>query len=60
MKIALIRKKFSSYGGAEIYLKLVAEALKARGHDIHIFTTNNWPDEGLCIHKVRTLSKLYT
>lgn len=45
MKIALIRKNYNPYGGAENYLKLVAKGLKAKGNDVYIFTASNWPDD---------------
>ena len=41
MKIALIRKKYSDFGGAERYVASLAVRLAAAGHEIHIFA-NEW------------------
>jgi UDP-glucose:(heptosyl)LPS alpha-1,3-glucosyltransferase len=41
MKIALIRQRFTAFGGAERYMNLLIEHLAARGHEIHILA-NQW------------------
>jgi UDP-glucose:(heptosyl)LPS alpha-1,3-glucosyltransferase len=49
MKIALIRERYTEFGGAERYVASLSEKLAAKGHEIHIFarswnaaqTTNN-------------------
>lgn len=56
MKIALIRKNYTPYGGAENYMRQVAAGLSARGHDIHILSAGDWQDTDLHIHKIRTAS----
>jgi UDP-glucose:(heptosyl)LPS alpha-1,3-glucosyltransferase len=38
MKIALIREKYTDFGGAERYVASLAENLALRGHEIEIFT----------------------
>ncbi|HDZ84491.1 MAG TPA: glycosyltransferase family 1 protein [Nitrospirae bacterium] len=43
MKIALVRKNYTHYGGAENYLKLVADGLASRGHEVRIFSSGDWP-----------------
>lgn len=45
MKIALVRKNYTHYGGAENYLKLVAGGLVSRGHQVRIFSSADWPEE---------------
>ncbi len=55
MKIALIRKNYTPYGGAENYLNLLADNLAERGHDIHVFSAFNWSGRNLTIHKIRTV-----
>ena len=59
MKIALIRKKYSDFGGAELYIKRLAEGLAGSGHEVHFFASS-WkikPDErGIIFHKVPSLS----
>ena len=41
MKIALIRKKYSDFGGAELYIKRLAEELADSGNEVHFFA-NSW------------------
>ncbi len=56
MKLALIKKRFSFYGGAERYLQTLIKNFKKAGHEIHVFT-NNWSkEEGVIFHKVNILS----
>ncbi len=57
LKIALIRKNYSPYGGAENYLNLVSNGLQARGHEVHIFSADRWSEKSYCIHRVRTIKK---
>ena len=42
MKIAVLRKYFTPYGGGEQYLSRLVEKLAERDHEIHIFA-NRWP-----------------
>jgi len=44
MKLALIRKKHSPFGGAERYLDTLVEHLLRLGHELHIFA-NQWESE---------------
>lgn len=57
MRIALIRKNYNPYGGAENYLKLIAKELKTKGHDVFIYSAGNWPERSYQIHKVRAIKK---
>ncbi len=57
LKIALIRKNYSPYGGAENYLKLTAKELKARGNDVHIFSAGQWPEKASLVHKIPAVKK---
>lgn len=57
LKIALIRKNYSPYGGAENYLNLVSNGLQAQGHEVHIFSADRWPERAYCIHRIRTIKK---
>jgi len=41
MKIALIRKYYTDFGGAERYTAALAEHLLAAGHEVHVFA-NEW------------------
>ena len=42
MKIAVVRKYFTPYGGGEQYLFRLVQKLAEKGHEIHIFA-NRWP-----------------
>jgi UDP-glucose:(heptosyl)LPS alpha-1,3-glucosyltransferase len=42
MKIAVVRKYFTPYGGGEQYLFRLVQKLAEKGHEIHIFA-NHWP-----------------
>src|SRR3990172_800277 len=42
MKIAIIRKKYNPYGGAERYLRGLIRQLTEEGHEINIYA-NIWP-----------------
>lgn len=60
MKIAIIRKKYNPYGGAERYLQLLSEALVRQGHEVHILS-NHWVqkgDAGIVFHRVPMLGGL--
>ena len=55
MKIALIHKTFSSYGGTERYITNLSKALLKAGHEVHIFA-NKWvEDDAIHFHKVPIL-----
>lgn len=56
MRIALIRKNYSPYGGAENYLSLVYRGLQAQGNEVHIFSADRWLG-GFQVCKVRTIKK---
>ena len=56
MKIALVRKNYTPYGGAENYLKLVADGLASRGHEVRIFSSADWP-EGYSVTKISSFRK---
>ena len=43
MRIALIRRRYTPFGGAERYTTAVAEGLARRGHDVHLFA-ERWDD----------------
>jgi len=60
LKIAIIRKKYNPFGGAERYLNLLASHLVREGHDVHIFA-NKWPggtNNGVTFHKVPMIGGL--
>lgn len=53
MKLALIRRRFSATGGAELYLQRLLAALLRAGHEPHLYT-EAWdsPPEGLHVHAI--------
>lgn len=61
MKIALIRKKYSDFGGAELYIRRLAEKLADSGNEVHLFA-NSWKikkeSKRIIFHKVPILKGL--
>ena len=53
MKLALIRRKFTATGGAELYLQRLMRSLVDAGHEVHLFT-ESWSEapESIEIHGV--------
>jgi len=45
MNIGLVRRGYSTTGGAEAYLKRFAQALLEAGHECTLFTSAHWPRE---------------
>jgi len=43
LEIAFVRRGYSHSGGAEAYLKRLALGVLDAGHDVHLITTNDWP-----------------
>ena len=44
MKVALIRKKYTPFGGAERYIDSLLKCLLDLGHEVHVFA-NQWKSE---------------
>ncbi len=56
MRIALIRRRYTAFGGAERYTAAVAEGLARRGHEVHLYA-ERWGGQvgappGLTLHRV--------
>src|SRR6476646_3868928 len=45
LNVGFVRRGFSPSGGAEAYLRRVAGALVAAGHETTLFTTKDWPEK---------------
>ena len=45
LTIGIVRRGFSSGGGAEAYLKRLAAGIVEAGHKVMLFTAGDWPDE---------------
>lgn len=43
LKIGFVRRGFSRSGGAESYLKRLAQGVVQEGHQVELFTTREWP-----------------
>jgi UDP-glucose:(heptosyl)LPS alpha-1,3-glucosyltransferase len=56
MKIALVREKYTDFGGAERYVASLAENLAMRGNEVEIFartwkTRSSNPESGEACHR---------
>lgn len=60
MKIAVIRKNYNPYGGAERYLSRLTGQLAREGHEIHIFArrweTGSGENGKVILHRVPTIN----
>jgi UDP-glucose:(heptosyl)LPS alpha-1,3-glucosyltransferase len=45
LRIAFVRRGYSRTGGAEAYLKRLADGIVNAGHNVQLVTTNEWPSE---------------
>lgn len=55
MKLALIRQRYTDFGGAELYVSRLARRLVERGHEVHILAREWRADrtEGLIFHPLQ-------
>jgi UDP-glucose:(heptosyl)LPS alpha-1,3-glucosyltransferase len=59
MRIALIRQKYSPFGGAERYMARLVEGLAAAGHEVHIIASS-WEsggDQAVTLHRAKALRR---
>jgi len=54
-RIAFVRRGYSQSGGAEAYLKRVADGIAKAGHDVQLVTTNEWPEDEWPFGSIRRL-----
>jgi UDP-glucose:(heptosyl)LPS alpha-1,3-glucosyltransferase len=52
LNVGFVRRGFSPSGGAEAYLRRVAGALVAAGHEATLFTTEDWPDKEWALGRI--------
>lgn len=45
LRIAFVRRGYSRSGGAEAYLKRLADGIVKASHEVQLVTTNAWPEE---------------
>lgn len=58
MKIALVRYRYTPYGGAERYMSRLIEGLRLEGHEVHIFAAawETGADTDVTIHRVPVIT----
>ena len=45
LKIAFVRRGYSQTGGAEAYLKRLADGIAKADHEVQLVTTSEWPED---------------
>ena len=45
LRITFVRRGYSRSGGAEAYLKRLADGIVKAGHEVQLVTTNEWPED---------------
>src|SRR3954454_14879393 len=57
LRIAFVRRGYSRSGGAEAYLKRVADGIVKAGHEVQLVTTNEWPAEDWPFGSIKRLGE---
>src|SRR3954466_16378783 len=57
LKIAFVRRGYSRSGGAEAYLKRLADGVEKAGHEVQLVTTNEWPAEDWPFGSIKRLGE---
>src|SRR5215468_11132316 len=55
-RIAFVRRGYSPSGGAEAYLKRLADGIVNAGHEVQLVGTNEWPEEQWPFGSIRRLN----
>ena len=55
LSIGFVRRGYSQSGGAEAYLKRLARGVVEAGHDVHLITTEPWPQHEWPFGPIRRL-----
>jgi UDP-glucose:(heptosyl)LPS alpha-1,3-glucosyltransferase len=55
VKIALVRRGYSRSGGAEAYLKRLADGIAKAGHDVQLVATDEWPESQWTFGSIKRL-----
>jgi len=55
LRIAFVRRGYSRSGGAEAYLKRLADGIVKAGHEVQLVATNEWPEEQWPFGSIRRL-----
>jgi len=56
IRIAFVRRGYSRSGGAEAYLKRLADGIVKAGHEVQLVTTNEWPKDQWPFGSIKRLS----
>src|SRR5262245_45507659 len=56
LRIAFVRRGYSRSGGAEAYLKRLADGIVKAGHEVQLVGTNEWPEEQWPFGSIRRLN----
>ena len=60
MKIGFVRRGFSPSGGAESYLNRLARGITNAGHDVELFTDDEWPARSVAVRTDATIARQLT
>ena len=55
LRIAFVRRGYSRSGGAEAYLKRLADGVVGAGHEVQLITTDEWPGEQWSFGSIKRL-----
>src|SRR6185312_16877498 len=55
LRIAFVRRGYSRSGGAEAYLKRLADGVVGAGHEVQLITTAEWPEEQWSFGSIKRL-----
>ena len=55
LRIAFVRRGYSHSGGAEAYLKRLADGVVRAGHEVQLITTDEWPEEQWSFGSIKRL-----
>jgi len=55
LRIAFVRRGYSRSGGAEVYLKRLADGVVGAGHEIQLITSDEWPEEQWSFGSIKRL-----
>src|SRR3954452_917299 len=57
LRIAFVRRGYSRSGGAEAYLKRVADGIVKAGHEVQLVATNEWPTQDWPFGSIKRLGE---
>jgi UDP-glucose:(heptosyl)LPS alpha-1,3-glucosyltransferase len=55
LRTAFVRRGYSRSGGAEAYLKRLADGVVRAGHEVQLITTDEWPEEQWSFGSIKRL-----